>query len=95
MTINLEKLLQEAINENHNEKTSLIEDIFKVGRLLSAWRPVENRKWVDDPSAAFDELYDLKIEDLELLLASMSAEMSLIAREIAGFATDEHRGNEL
>jgi len=56
---------------------------------------VENRKWIDDPVSSFDELYDLKIEDLELLLASMSAEMSLIAREIAGFATDEHKGNEL
>lgn len=89
MNAQLEKLNQEAINDNLKEKISLVEDIFKVGRLLYAWRPVDNEAFIFNPSAMFDKLYDMEIPDLELLLASMSAEMSLIARELAGFASDE------
>lgn len=90
MTKQLNKLLCEAINENKNEKITLVEDVFKVMRLLFGFGMNEHLKAITEPEQVFDTLYDMSIDDLELYLASLSATASMKARELAGFATDEH-----
>lgn len=63
------------------EKACLIEDIFRVMRCST----VMNEIYVDligkDAAKSFDELYDMNISELELLLASLSAELKIWMRQ--------------
>jgi negative regulator of replication initiation len=89
MNPNIEKLLCEAVKENRDQKTCLIEDIFKVKRLLYGMGFDRHISAINDPVSLFDYLNDCTIERLELRLAVLSATASKKARELAGFADDE------
>lgn len=83
-TQTLHKLIEVAVAENRSEKICLIEDIFKVGRLLFGMNVPDFDQFIYAPSKPFDRLYDLTIEQLEVELATVSAIMSRRARVLAG-----------
>lgn len=89
MNKNLISLQSEVMNENRKEKISLIEDNFKVMRLLSGFGFTYFNQAILEPSQVFDELYEMDIQQLSCVLAYNSATASLKARELAGFASDE------
>jgi negative regulator of replication initiation len=78
-----------TIDEVNKEKISLIEDNFKVMRLLFGLGFEWHKIAITEPGIVFDQLYEMNIMDLECLLAFNSATASLKARELAGFASDE------
>lgn len=89
MNTNLTALHTEVMDENKKEKISLIEDNFKVMRLLCGFGFTDYNRIILDPGELFDELYEMSIIQLSCVLAYNSATASLKARELAGFATDE------
>lgn len=81
----LGELIGQAVSELKHEKLCLIEDIFKVKKHLHAMEvPGHDVITGDNPGEVFDELYELKICDLEVLLAQLSARLTLRARQLAG-----------
>jgi hypothetical protein len=56
-----------------NEKLCLIADVFKVGSLLDKY----DKPHITPAGQLFDTLYDKSIQELELLLAVLSAHLKL------------------
>lgn len=78
-----------VITDKEKEKLSLIEDIIKVEKLLFGFQVPGHDLWLNEPGKLFDSLFDMNIGDLELHLASLSAEASQQARILAGFKDNE------
>lgn len=81
----LEKIKAEIISDQEKEKLILIDDIFRVGKMLVGFDFNEYLEFVTKPGDTFDWLCEFSMEDLEVRLAYMSALMSQKARELAGF----------
>lgn len=78
------------ISDLQKEKISLIEDIFKVKRLLYGFGLNHHLNIITSPEEVFDYLYELSIPSLELKLAILSATASAQARLIADtYKTDD------
>lgn len=84
------KLLPQALKELRDEKICLIEDIFKIYRMLFGLSVPGFEKAISEPEKVFDALYDMSIEELELDLAIHSALMSRTVKGLAGFRDDEY-----
>jgi len=82
------ELTQIAADELRKEKICLIEDIFKVKRTCFGFNVPGHSDVIHNPTKLFDSLYDMKIEDLEVELAMLSAIMSRRARVLAGYQID-------
>lgn len=75
---------QKKQDDLHKEKICLIEDIFKIEKLLYGFQTPGHDKWLTNPGELFNTLYDLSIDDLQLHYSVLSAEMSQYARKLAG-----------
>ncbi len=77
-------LIGQAIQEIRAERICLIEDIFKVYRMLYGAEVDVVGYDISKPGDKFDELYDCTIEQLEMELAIRSTQMSRRYRFLAG-----------
>lgn len=64
-------------NTDNNTKICLIEDIFKMGTLLSVYLE-EFRDWLQPTAFMFDTLYDKTPEELENVQFNMQIELNSI-----------------
>lgn len=64
-------------NTENKTKICLIEDIFKMGTLLSVYLE-EFRDWLQPSSFMFDTLYDKTIEELDSVAFNMQIELNSI-----------------
>jgi len=88
VTIAVAELKQESENL-FNEKICLIEDIFKAKKHAWALGVSGHYDVFSSPGQVFDSLYDQPIEQLQLIWATISAEMSQAARIKAGLANPD------
>ena len=84
-TKRLNELVEIAVNEIRNERLCIIEDIFKVRKMLFAMDVPGHHIPADEYGNWFDHYMEMKFEDLEVHLAELSAKMSRKARELAGY----------
>lgn len=69
--------------ERQQEKICLIEDIIKAQRLAYGMG-LGYRTVISDPTAIFDQLYDMDAADLKGIFKTIQHEISAKARLIAG-----------
>lgn len=87
MTDKLEAILQEIQQDTQKEKLCLIEDIFKVKRMLFGFGHPDHENTISEAGEIFNTLLEMQIGDLQDLLTYLSSEMSAMALKIA----DTHR----
>lgn len=85
MTVNenLKRINQEARQENEKEKLCLIEDIFKVKRMLFGFGHPDHQDTISHAGDIFTALFDMPIGDLENIYTLLSSEMSKTALNLA------------
>jgi hypothetical protein len=62
----IKRLLMEVMEDDRKEKITLIEDIMRAKRLLFGMGETDHQESVLNPTAEFDRLYDLTINELEI-----------------------------
>lgn len=84
---NLVRLLRESVQESrqdqHFEKLLLIDDIIRVKKLLYAQGIKEHNEFLTDKGRVdlFDELYDMYIEQLQLINTGYERQINTLMTE--------------
>ena len=81
----LNQILNDAIQDERNEKLCLIEDIIKVKKLLFGFGVDGHKDVIEDPAAVVDALLEMPIKRLEVKYAIYSAAASRAARDLIGW----------
>lgn len=85
MTINIENVMAEAIQENRTEKLVLIDDIVRAKKFLFGQGQKQHNEFLfkDKAGKLFDELYELSIDELVKQLNNHTETINqLIRKEI-------------